>query len=510
MNRTITRTCIAVMLALLAVSPAIAQVTFTDVTSSAGIQMNFLSRWSTNQAWGDFNNDGYLDVYVTSWGQASTGEGRNALFQNNQSGSFANVTNSTGVGLYQNSVSAVWGDMDNDGDLDLFVANFYEADVVFRNMLIESGTATFTDVTSSMSLISESVGRSRNAAWGDYNNDGYLDIYIAKYWGKNTLYRNNGGTSFTLIDGDFSDVHDSEAATWVDFDDDGDLDLYVVNREQENNLFVNTDGTLAAADFSLGLNDTQFGRNAVWIDFDNNNRLDLFLSNIGANTLYQQSAGRTFAEVSATANTLSAPAAWDTWCTAFGDYDCDGDFDLFYTGGFDETAPNADSDGTEGSMLMENFGFTYVDRTDGSGILRGSLSGSSSVGSFASSAAFADYDNDGDPDLFITNTLENILYRNDNSTLNYLKVGIDDQRAGNNRNGIGAKIRVFNTIAPTAPVAIHEIGSGPQPLHGLFGLVQGNVYNVEITFLKSGSPLEATTKIIANVTVPLDTVITIQ
>jgi len=161
-------------------------------------------------------------------------------------------------------------------------------------------------------------------------------------------------------------------------------------------------------------------------------------------------------------------------------------------------------------MLLENFSNTFIDRTDDAGISRGAFSGSTEVGSFASSAAFADYDNDGDPDLFITNTLQNILYRNDSAVSNYLKIAIDDRRAGNNRNGLGAKIRVYNTIAPSAPAAMQEIICGEGPAAGHFGLVPGNLYNVEITFLKSGSPLQVTTKTITNVSVPLDTVIIVQ
>ena len=155
------------------------QVTFSEKTNQAGVVMDFFSRWSTGQAWTDYDNDGFLDVYITAWGQASTGLGQNALFQNKGAVSsgkeFQNVASSTGVQRFENSVSSAWADFDNDGDEDLFVANFSEGDIVFKNLLTESGSAIFLDVTSSMSFINESIGRSMDAVWGDYNNDGFLE-----------------------------------------------------------------------------------------------------------------------------------------------------------------------------------------------------------------------------------------------------------------------------------------------------------------------------------------------
>lgn len=494
-------------LLLLPVTALSQQVQFEEVTSTSGMVMSYASRWSTGMAWGDYNNDGYLDVYVTSWGQASTGEARNALYRNTGSGIFQNAASSAGVDLNDNSISAAWGDFDNDGDLDLFVANFSEGDVVFQNMLTETGTANFVDVTTATSFFNESVGRSKAAVWGDFDNDGFLDLYVAKYWGKNALYQNNGGSSFTLLNGVFADIRDSEYATWVDYDDDGDVDLYVVNREQENRFYRNDDGEFTTA--YIGLNDTQFGRFAAWADYDNNNMLDLFLGNIGANSLYQQAPGGIFTEVAEIAGIKSAPNAWDTWGAAWGDYDGDGDLDLFFVGGFDEVAASESFTGTFGNILLENNGGTFADRTIEADLLRGAMNfyTTDEVGSFASAAAFADYDNDGDPDLMITNTYQNLLFKNLNPTNNYLKVRVQGKGGGfNNRNGLGAKVRVYNINNPGVVIAMQEITSGPQPMMAIFSLSQSESYNVEVTFLKQGAvrPQEET---IESITVPLDTLI---
>jgi hypothetical protein len=488
------------------------QVQFQEVTVSANMKMSSLSRWSTRMAWGDFNNDGLLDVYVTAWGQASTGEGRNALYQNMGGGVFSNVAASKGLNLLENSSCAAWGDFDNDGDLDLFVANFYEGDMVFKNLFIETGVANFTNVTTSMNFINEAVGRSKSAVWGDYNNDGYLDLYVSKYWGKNALYRNNGGTSFTLVTGAFSDIRDSEYATWTDYDNDGDVDLYVVNREQENRLFRNDNGTLTPIFGSLS--NTQFGRFAVWADYDNNGLLDLFLGNIGANAFYRQNPAGIFTEIAGSAGVKSAPNAWNTWGATWGDYDADGDLDLFFVGGFDETEPSTSFTGTYGNILLENTGGTFVDKTIQAGLLRGAkdFSKSTEVASFASAASFVDYDNDGDLDLMVTNTFQNLLYKNLlyenlNPTNKCLKVRVQGKGAGfNNRNGFGAKVRVYSTSAPGILLEMREITSGPEPAIAYFALPQAGTYRVEVTFLKNGSQWPQTITLM-NITVPYETVV---
>jgi len=497
---------------LLAAETALSQqVQFEEVTSASGIVMSYDSRFSTCMAWGDYDNDGLLDVYVTSWG-TSTSRAQNALYRNTGSGIFQNVASMTGVDLNDNSAGAAWGDFDNDGDLDLFVANFYEGDVVFQNMLTETGTANFVDVTTAMNFINKSVGRSKAAVWGDFNNDGFIDLYVAKYWGKNALYENNGGSSFTLhMDWVVADIRDSEYATWVDYDDDGDVDLYVVNREQENRLYRNDNGEFTAA--YNGLNDTQFGRFAAWADYDNNNMLDLFIGNIGANSLYQQASGRIFTEVAGVAGVKSAPNAWDTWGATWGDYDGDGDLDLFFAGGFDEIAASETESftGTFGNILLENNGGTFADRTEEANLLRGAINFSTTgeVGSFASAAAFADYDNDGDPDLMVTNTYQNLLFKNLNPTNNYLKVRVQGKGGGfNNRNGLGSKVRVYNINNPGVVIAMQEITSAPQPMISHFALPLGETYDVKVTFLKNGTdPPETVT--VTNVNVPLDTVMVI-
>ena len=503
------------MLVFLGIETAFSQqVQFLEVTNTAGVKMQTQSRWSTRMAWGDFNSDGLLDVYVTSWGQASTGQGRNALYQNMGSGIFANVASSKGLNLSENSSGAVWGDFDNDGDLDLFVANFYEGDMVFKNQLIETGAANFTNVTTAMNFINESVGRSKAAVWGDYNNDGYLDLYVCKYYGKNALYRNNGGTSFTLLSGPFSDVRDSEYAVWVDYDSDGDVDLYVVNREQENRLFRNDNGTLTPVFGALS--NTQYGRFAAWADFDNNGLLDLFLGNIGANALYKQDPAGIFTEIASSAGVKSAPNAWDTWGAAWGDYDADGDMDLFFVGGFDEVAPSGSFTGTLGNILLENSGGTFTDKTIQASLSRGakdfSTTPAGEVGSFASSAAFVDYDNDGDLDLMVTNTFQNLLYKNklyeDNPTFanKCLKVRVQGKGAGyNNRSGFGAKVRVYNQ-SETVLYGMREIASGPEPAIAYFALPQSGTYTIQVTFLKNGALPPQTISLI-NITVPRDTVV---
>lgn len=154
--------------------------TFTDVTASSGITTNYYT-WGCE--WGDYNNDGYLDLFI------SNTTGFNQLFKNNGNGTFTDVAPAVGVAEMGQSYSCGWADYDNDGDLDLYVARGqnYE-DKMYRN----DGT-TFTDVSTSVGM--GDLRHSACCSWGDYNNDGFLDLYLVNNGTENRLYKNNAGNS---------------------------------------------------------------------------------------------------------------------------------------------------------------------------------------------------------------------------------------------------------------------------------------------------------------------------
>ncbi len=186
--------------------------TFTDVTTAAGLTPKINAE---GLAWGDYDNDGFLDLYVSRGKQSGDGELGNTLYHNNGNGTFTDVTVQAGVNDDTNTWAAVWGDYDNDGFLDLFVARpgAHELGVGNANILYHNnGNGTFTDVAAQEGVALEddlTTSAHKLAAWGDYNNDGYIDLVIKDgigphlvtgdaYKGRHFLLKNNGGSNHYL------------------------------------------------------------------------------------------------------------------------------------------------------------------------------------------------------------------------------------------------------------------------------------------------------------------------
>jgi len=204
------------------------------VTQEAGVSNSGGEGWGTT--WGDYDNDGDLDLYVVKERGLGGKESANVLYRNNGNGTFTDVTGEAGVGCRGNSRGCAFGDYDNDGYLDLYVTNSdYQADVLYRN----NGDGTFTDVTGEAGVVH--TGWGTGVAFGDYDNDGYLDIYVMNAFEPHILFHNNG-------DGTFTDISDMAAVgstvlegglTLGDFDNDGDLDIYLAAWGKANILYRN-------------------------------------------------------------------------------------------------------------------------------------------------------------------------------------------------------------------------------------------------------------------------------
>lgn len=192
-------------------------------------------------AWGDYNNDGLPDVFVANANFAS-GE-NNFLYRNNGNGTFTKITAGAIVNDGGNSTGASWGDYDNDGNLDLFVTNYFtENNFLYKN----NGDGSFTKITSG-NIVNDG-GASVGSAWGDLDNDGDLDLFVSNDNNQNEfLYINNGNGTFTKITaGDIVNSGGrSNGSAWGDYDNDGDIDLYVANGNQpvqQNNFLFRNDG----------------------------------------------------------------------------------------------------------------------------------------------------------------------------------------------------------------------------------------------------------------------------
>jgi hypothetical protein len=359
-------------------------------------------------AWGDYDNDGDLDLYLANYG------GANKLLRND-GGAFVDVTAGP-LGDTGNGQGVAWGDVDNDGDLDLYLANSAGANKLFRN----DGGGTFVDVTAGPL---GDTGNGHGVAWGDYDNDGDLDLYLANRGGANRLFRNEGGGTFVdVTSGPLGDTGDARGVAWGDFDGDGDPDLYLVNQGTANKLFRNDGGSFVDATYGP-LGDAGDGFGAAWGDYDNDGDLDLYLANYGsANKLLRNDGGGLFVDVT---GGLPLGDTGNGEGVAWGDYDNDGDLDLYLTNAF---APN--------KLFRNDGGGTFVDATT-------TPLNDLDIGV---GTGWGDYDNDGDLDLYVAETslfsgAANQLFRNDNANGNHwLQVKL--QGLESNRVGIGARVEV--------------------------------------------------------------------
>jgi hypothetical protein len=341
--------------------------TFVDVTQSAGVKGN--GGFSTGVAVGDYDNDGFLDLYVT-------GYGANTLYHNNGNGTFTDVTAKAGVKGGGWSSSAGFFDYDRDGHLDLYVVRYLDYDVkenvycgyqkpgyrmycdprgfdgvpdlLYRN----NGDGTFTDV-SKKAGIANPAGKGLGVAFGDFDNDGWPDIFVANDLVRNFLYRNNGDGTFTDLAYSAGVGYDPNGnpragmgTEFADFDGDGWLDLFVTNFSEELNALFRNRGDLTFEEVSeqVGLESgfLPLGFGTKLFDFDNDGDIDIYVTNghvvdnvqlynprlsyMQTDLLYANEGGR-FRDVSA----VSGPAFQIKHVgrgAATGDFDNDGDLDI--------------------------------------------------------------------------------------------------------------------------------------------------------------------------------------
>ena len=307
-------------------------------------------------------------------------------------------------GVFQSS--AAWGDYDNDGDLDILLTG-RSGSGRMSTIYTNDGDGTFTEL--------EGVGlpgvSSSSAAWGDYDNDGDLDILLTGYTGSgrmSAIYTNDGDGTFTELEEVALPGVSSSSATWGDYDNDGDLDILLAGYTGSGNIstiYTNDgDGTFTELT-GAGLTDITAAK-VAWGDYDNDSDLDILLTgDTGSgriSTIYTNDGGGNFSELKGAGLTgVSGSAAW-------GDYDNDGDLDILMAG-------------TPGHGRISK-----IYTNDGDGTFT-ELEGAGLTGVSESSADWGDYDNDGDLDILLTGNLvpglistiyTNTIYTNNASTAN--------------------------------------------------------------------------------------------
>jgi hypothetical protein len=294
--------------------------------------------------------------------------------------------------------ASAWADVDNDGDLDYFVAFRGRPNRLYRNdpstslgaspSMSLGASGRFTDVAAEVGLADDK--ETRAAAWGDYDADGDVDLYIgfADPALSAKVYRNEGkGSKFVdvarEIGIDLKGV--SRQPAWIDYDGDGDLDLFAAFRDRPNRLLRNDRGRFVDVTSASGIGDPRKAVSAVWWDFDTDGDLDLFVANQegDANGLYRQDDGR-FEDVAAAMGVSGLPRPKEDGGVgpSLADFDRDGDFDLFVA----NYGPSA--------LYRNDGGKSFVDVARASGI--------DLVGHGVTSA-WGDFDDDGLPDLYVAN-----------------------------------------------------------------------------------------------------------
>jgi hypothetical protein len=443
---------------LLLTIPVISQAypVFTEVSQPSNIEFQGETNpMSAGIGWIDYDNDGWQDLFIPN------ASGPNRLYHNNGDGTFDEVGASAGIQLSGRSSYAVAiGDYDGDGFDDIFVAN-----LGVNSLLKNNGNGTFLNVTGSAGLSFDSK-TSYTASFGDIDGDGDLDLYVGQWSGldqpggvcqKNDLYANNGDGTFTNISVDAGADH--VGCTFdnpmIDFDSDGDLDIFVVNdnvgfgvanpaleNEMLGNFGVDENGipVLVPIGDSIGVGQTMTAMGVAIGDYNNDGYLDFYRAQIGTGLLSTAdgTGGFVTGQLSATdSQGFGLPIEnLDTgkgWGTVFFDADNDGDLDL-YRGNSDVGFTGV---GQSNSLFLNDGAGTFVkDLLQSAGL----QSVEAGLG-----IALADYDNDGDMDLAVhgRNGVVN-LYRNDTpASNNWIGINLDGENP--NHRAIGAEVRLTSS-----------------------------------------------------------------
>ena len=485
------------------------RVVYTDVTDQAGITFEHFSGTRSSQlpedmgsgaAWNDYDNDGWLDLFVVneagpitlSEAEVARSPAHSALYHNNGDGTFSEVSAQAGVDHRGWGMGVGWGDYNNDGWPDLFISSYGE-NVLYHN----NGDGTFTD-RSKESGLGGRAGFWAGVSWADFDRDGLLDLYVTGYVQyspesgraaslhydveepasinpssfaprRNLLYRNQGDGTFAEIAeqaGVLGNQGRSLEAVWTDLDEDGWLDLYIANDVSDNVLYRNLgNGRFVDISHQARVADYRGAMGVAVGDWDGDQDMDIVVTHWIAqeNALYNNLRTQLAASGTAGPPPLRFIDEADRyglgqialdyigWGTSFLDYDNDGRLDLFVVNG------STFQQREHPRLLVPMRDQLFWNRGADEGFydvspVSGEYFGSEYVGR---GAAFADYDNDGDVDVFVVNNGgPGKLLRNDGGNRNrWLKVQLEARQS--NRSSIGTRLRLVVGDA----VQIREVGA---------------------------------------------------
>ena len=508
------------------------RVQFVDVAEEVGVvaqnvsgdseQTYLVDSMMGGSAFFDYDQDGDLDLYILN-GSKVVGfpdqEHPRNTFYRNERGKFVDATDEANLGDAGWGMGCAVADYDNDGDLDIYITN-YGRNVLYDNQ----GDGTFVDVTEYAQVGDERFGT--GCAFLDYDGDGYLDLYVANYvdfkhflqttpnksymWkglrvhfgprgmkgSGDILYRNQGDGTFADVTVEARVVDQDKlygmGVIGGDYDRDGDVDIYVANDTGANFLYQNQgDGTFADIGWMIGAaygesGEAQGCMGIAYGDYDNDLYQDILVTNFWeqTNTLYHNDRGTFFSDLSFDAGVGKESFQFLAWGTEFFDYDNDGDKDLFVANGhlFPQLdMANLGTSYAQTNQLFENLGdgtFVEVSQVSGEGL---------KIKKVSRGAAFGDYDDDGDLDIFVLNINDRpTLLRNDggneNNWLMVKTIGTES-----NRDGIGARIEVrCGGLTQSAEIRSGASYLSHNDLRAHFGLGQRETIDLLVVRWPSG------------------------
>jgi hypothetical protein len=477
---------------------------FQDIAPALGLNRFNISGGAIMD---DFDNDGLLDLAVTTMDPTQP----MAFYRNRGDGTFEDRTKAAGLERQYGGLNLCQADYNNDGFLDIFITRgaWYEQPMR-PSLLRNNGNGTFTDVTRQAGL-ADPVN-SNCAAWADFDNDGFVDLYVCCERGPNRLYRNKG-------DGTFEDVAERagvkgknkfcKGAVWLDYDNDGYPDLFVNYHESTPQLFHNNgDGTFTDVTAQMGIDGPQCGFACWAFDYDNDGWPDIFatcyqksLDNLvcdlqglpyreqtDVTRLYRNLGGKKFQDVS---KQTGVNKVFATMGCNFADFDNDGYLDFYLATG------NPSLSGLVPNRMFKNVAgkrFADITATSRTGHLQK-----------GHGVACGDWDRDGNVDLFVQiggpvpgDRFYNALFQNPGQGNSWLTVKLIGKQT--NRAAIGARIKVVTAADQPLTVYRHVTSGssfGANPLQQTIGLARArSVARLEISW-----PTSRTTQVFQNVAV---------
>ncbi|MGH1437964.1 MAG: CRTAC1 family protein, partial [Lewinella sp.] len=446
---------------------------FSEISEELGME-HYFEDWNSiggGAAFFDFDNDGDDDLYFTG------GKLSDRLYRNDGDGTFTDVTEASGLQLTATyfTTGVTIGDIDNDGYRDIFVTTFgflnslapNKRNLLYKNM----GDGTFEEIAPLANL--GDASRSVSATFLDHDQDGFLDLYVVNYvdrvrftYGEdgvlngfdhdcydNLFYHNNGNSTFTQVAGqlNLADAGCGLAIVNTDYDMDGDDDLYLANDFGEfvetNQMYINnlTTGVFDTIATENDINIGFYGMGIAVGDYDLDQDLDYYVSNLGANALLNNDGNGLFTNIAEQAGVTNTSTSNNllvtSWGTAFADIDNNLYEDLFVSNGYIPAASFIATDSIDPNKLYYNNGDnSFTDISDLSGF---------NTPEKCRGLAYSDFDNDGDIDVFVNVMASSPFpdahvrfYRNDlENDNNWIQFKLQGTQA--NRDAIGAKVSVF-------------------------------------------------------------------